>query len=268
MSAETQVHKTAIIAKDAEIGEGAAVGPYCVVHEKTRIGPGAVLHGHVTVFPNVTIGGNAQIWPNVILGGPPQDVKYQGGDTKLIIGEGNVIREGATLHVGSTTGEGVTRVGDDNYLMAYSHVAHDCQVGNSTILSQNVLLAGHVHVEDFAIICGGSALHQFVRVGTGCYIGGLTRIVHDVPPYMIVEGNPSSVRGVNVVGLRRRGVSEETIESLREAYRILWSSEAIRVNAVRLVRETVVSTPEVERLLHFLEQMDQGKHGRYLESSR
>ena len=262
------IHDTALVASDADIANDVAIGPYCVIHENVSIGPGTILRNHVTVFPNVTMGARNEIWPNVVLGGPPQDISPRDPNAQLLIGDENVIREGVTMHVASAKADRITRVGSRNYFMAYSHVAHDCQVGDDIMLSQSALLAGHVVVQHHAILCGGAAVHQFVRVGAASYVGGLTRIVQDVPPFMIVEGHPSRVRGVNVIGMRRRGACESTISALKAAYRALWCSNTLRTDAFQHIRETVDMTPEVEYLLEYMERTSEGNHGRYLEAFR
>ena len=263
-----RIHDTAVIHPSAQLADDVTVGPYSVIGEDVTVGAGSEMMNHVTVFPGVSLGRRNVLWPCAVLGGNPQDLKFGGDRTRLEIGDDNVFREGVTVNIGTEAGGGVTRIGSNNLVMGNAHVAHDCQVGNACIISQGVMCAGHIHVEDNAIICGGSAMHQFVTVGTGSYIGGLTRIVHDVPPFMIVEGNPSEVRGVNAVGLARRSASDETIDALRKAYRLLWSSDLPRSAAIEKVETDVARTPEVDTLIAFLKRASEGKHGRHLEKFR
>lgn len=263
-----RIHDTAVSHPSAQLADDVIVGPYSVIGENVTVGAGSEIMNHVTLAPNVVMGERNVVWPCAVLGGHPQDLKFSGGQTRLEIGDDNVFREAVTVNIGTEGGGGVTRIGNNNLLMGNAHVAHDCQVGSACIISQGVMLAGHIHVEDNAAICGGSAMHQFVTVGTGCYIGGLTRIVHDVPPFMIVEGNPSEVRGVNAIGLARRGFSDETIDALRKAYRLLWSSGLTRSAAIGEIETTVTRTPEVDYLIAFLGRAAEGKHGRHLEKFR
>lgn len=264
----SSVHNTALIHPSAQLADDVVVGPYCVLGENVTLGAGTRLTNHVSLFANVTMGRNNVIWPFAVLGGHPQDLKFDQDRTRLEIGDDNVFREGVTVNIGTDSGGGVTQIGNDNLLMGNAHVAHDCRIGNACIISQAVMFAGHIHVEDNAIICGGAAMHQFITIGTGCYVGGLTRIVHDVPPFMIVEGNPSEVRGVNAIGLSRRGFTDETIDALRRAYRLLWSSGLPRTAAIEKVESSVARTPDVDYLLAFLKRAAEGKHGRHLEKFR
>ena len=263
----SHIHDTAVVHPSARLGD-VVIGPYCVIEADAVIGDGTELRNHVTLCANASLGKGNVVWPNAVLGGHPQDFKFEGNSTRLEIGDGNVIREGATANVGTEQGGGVTRIGDDNLIMGNAHIAHDCQVGSRCVIGQSVLFAGHVHVEDDAIICGASAMHQFLTVGAGCYVGGMTRLVHDVPPYMIVEGNPSVVRGINAIGLARRGFAEERIEALRKAFRILWRSGLPRAAAIEKIAATLEQTSEIATLIAFLQRTAEGKHGRYLEKFR
>jgi len=262
------IHPTAIVAESASLADGVFVGPYCVLQDNVEIGPGTRLDGHVIIYPDVAIGAGNRVWPNAVIGGNPQDLKFKGAATRVVVGDENHIREGATIHRGTEEGGGVTRVGSNCLLMAYSHIAHDCQVGDHVILGNNVLLAGHIIVGDHAYICGGTAINHFTTIGKHAYIGGLTRIVHDVPPFLIVEGNPSEVRGVNVVGLSRRGFSKEQLAALREAYKILFVRGLLRGEAIAEVAASDFRTEDVNELVEALRASMNGRHGRALEATR
>ena len=257
------IHPTAIVDPTAELAEGVTIGPYCVIEGDVVIGSGCEIKSHSIIQSYTTLGSDNKIGPSTILGGVPQDLKFQGEKSELIIGARNIIREGATVH--RATGEGaVTRIGDDNYLMATSHIGHNCTFGNGITLASFCGMSGFVTIEDFAIIGGMSGLHQFTTVGTMAMVAAMTRTARDVPPYMIVEGNPGRVRSLNVVGLRRRGMSAEAITSLRAAYAYLYAPEAeLNVtDAIARVRAEVPSSPELERLLTFLERVGEGSRGR------
>jgi len=234
------------------------VGPRAVVGAGTRL-----LHG-VTVMGRTTIGARNVIYPYCVLGGAPQDLKYLGGDTRLEIGDDNVIREHVTLNVGTESGGGLTTVGDGNLLMCACHVAHDCRVGSRCIISNQVLFAGHVHVHDGAVLSGAVAVHHFVTVGEYAFIGGLSRVVQDVPPFLVSEGNPAAPRRVNVVGLRRNDFSPAVVEELQGAFRrIFRSGEAMSTTLEQMRREGC--GPEAARLVDFLAARLEGKHGRALQ---
>ena len=257
------VHSTAIVDPKAELGDGVTVGPYCVIEADVVVGSGCEIKSHSILQSFTTLGPDNKVGPNTILGGPPQDLKFHGEKSELIIGARNIIREGATIH--RATGEGaVTRIGDDNYLMATSHVGHNCTFGNGITLASFCGISGFVTIEDFAIIGGMSGLHQFTTVGTMAMVAAMTRTARDVPPYTIVEGNPGRVRSLNLIGLRRRGLSAESISSLRAAYADLFAPEAeLNVtDAIAKVRAEVPTSPELERLLTFLERIGEGSRGR------
>lgn len=220
MSTETTIHPTAIVDPKARLGAGVQVGPYAVITAGVELGDGCRVGHHATIDGPSKIGPRNEFFPYAAIGFKTQDLKYQGEPTWLEIGEGNVFREFCTIHRGTGAGE-KTVIGDGNLFLAYSHVAHNCVVGNKTIFSNNATLAGHVTVGDYAVISGLSAVHQFCRIGAHSIIGGCAKIVQDVPPYLIADGNPAQLRGVNHVGLERRGFSEADIKALRQAYRIL-----------------------------------------------
>lgn len=270
----SNIHPTAVIELGARIADTAAVGPYCYVGSRTAIGPGTRLVSHVTVLGRTTLGADNTVWPQATLGADPQDLKFRGEDSTLEIGDRNVIRESVTMHLGTANGGGVTRVGSDNLFMVGSHVAHDCVIGSHVIMANAVHLAGHIHVEDHVVISGATGVHHYVTVGQYAFIGGMTRIVHDVPPFMIVEGNPSTVRGVNTVGLTRHKFAQDTIDTLKEAYRRLFrknnSDGCVQPMAESLNSlETEYPGDDCVRLLvQFLRNSAVGLHGRFRESLR
>jgi UDP-N-acetylglucosamine acyltransferase len=264
----TKIHPTAVVSHGAEIGRDVEIGPYTligpsvVIGDRTKVGAQVVIDGVTTIGEDNLIVGQAS------LGGPPQDLSYKHEPTRLEIGHRNTIREFVTVNCGTVKGGGVTRIGNDCLLMACSHVAHDCELKDRVLLGNNVLLAGHVLVEERVNVSGGAAAHHFVTIGTLAYIGGLTRLIRDVPPYVVVEGNPSKVRKVNRVGLERAGYGADDIEPLRNAYRRLFRSRS------RPLVETIAEmragqpTPLVERQLTSLENTLRGHQGRYRETLR
>ncbi len=220
-----QIHPTAVVEAGAVVADSAAIGPYCVVGSEATIGEGAVLRSHVVVSGRTRLGPNTQVYPFAAVGQQPQDLKYSGEPSELVIGANTIIREHATLNPGTKGGGLVTRVGDNCVIMIGSHVAHDCHIGNNVILVNNALLGGHVSIEDYAIVGGGSAIHQFVRIGAHAMIGGMSGVENDVIPYGSVIGNRAYLSGLNVVGLKRRGFPREDIHKLRNAYRLLFAEE-------------------------------------------
>ncbi len=251
------VHPTAIIDPGAELGAGVSIGPWSligpgvVIGEGTRIGPSAMIER------DTQVGRDCVIAKGAVLGTDPQDLKFDGERTELVIGDRTVIREYATLNRG-TSALGRTVVGSDCMLMAYTHVAHDCVLGDHVILSNAVNMAGHVEIGDWAIVGGVTAIHQFVKVGSHAFVGGASRISQDVPPYCRVAGNPSKLYGLNSVGLERRGFSTETRALLKRAYRILFLSKERLSAALDTAREEVGGTPEVDALLDFIAGSERG----------
>ncbi len=217
---ETNLHPTALVNPKARLGTGVEVGPYAIIGAGVELGDGCKVGHHATVEGPSKIGPRNEIFPYAAIGFKTQDLKYRGEPTHLEIGEGNVFREFSTVHRGTAPGE-KTVIGNGNLFLAYAHIAHNCIVGHQTIFSNNATLAGHVMVGDHAVISGLSAVHQFCRIGAHAIIGGCTKIVQDVPPFLIADGNPANLRGVNHVGLERRGFLEPDIKALRRAYRIL-----------------------------------------------
>jgi UDP-N-acetylglucosamine acyltransferase len=264
----TMIADTACIDPRAEIEEDVEIGPYCVIGPDVKIGKGTRLIAHVCISGMTTLGEGNVVHPFAALGGEPQDLHCRGVLTRLEIGDNNTFREGVTVHRGSEKDEGLTRIGSNNFLMANVHVAHDCVVGDRVILTNNTMLGGHILIESNVIISGGVAAHPFVTVGSYSYVGASSRLLHDVPRYMMVDGNPCKVRCVNVVGLKRHGIAAGSISALHEAHRLLYR---VRMN-VETAAETLKSNgqdcPEVQNLLCFITSQQQGKHGRARERRR
>jgi UDP-N-acetylglucosamine acyltransferase len=251
------IHPTAVVDPDAEIGPDVVIGPYCVIGREVTIGAGCWLQNHITVCGPVTIGAGNRFHACCSIGQQTQDLKYKGEPTYLEIGEGNCFREFVTVNRATAVGA-VTRIGNRGNFLAYSHIAHDCVVEDDVIFSNNGTLAGHVVVQEYAIIGGLTAIHQFCRIGKHAITGGCSKIVQDVPPFMIADGNPAVVRGVNVVGLERRGVSAETIRMLKESYRILYRSNLNTKQAVEELEKSFPGVAEVRELIQFIETSERG----------
>lgn len=262
----SMIHPTAMVHPTADLGPGVEIGPYAVVHERCVVGAGTHLGAYAVIGPNVRMGRENRIWHHASVGSDPQDLSYAGEDTTLVMGDANGVREFVTLNRGTRKGDGITRIGSHCLFMACCHVAHDCVIGDHVVMANNVLLAGHVVVEDRAIINGAAGVQQFSTIGRLSYVGGLTRIVHDVPPFMVVEGNPSKVRKVNTVGLERNDFSEPQIEALREAFRRVFRSRRPRSEILSEVESDPGLTPEVAELCRFLRRMEQGRMGRSREA--
>jgi UDP-N-acetylglucosamine acyltransferase len=262
------IHPTAIVDPKAKIAGDVEIGPYCCIGPDVTIGPGCIIRERVSIEGRVTLGARNNVFANACIGFAPQDLKYESAPTSVEIGDDNLIREFVTIHRGTEKGGGVTKIGNQNFLMAMAHVAHDCLLEDHILLENNVLLAGHIHVEHHAIVSGGAAMHHFTTVGRYAFVGGLTRIVHDIPPFMIVEGHPARVRGVNVVGLRRNEVDDATIKGLEDAYRVLYCYGQPRSVTLPKLESRKDLPAEVHYLLQSLRRSEQGKHGRYRESLR
>lgn len=253
------IHPTAIIDPKAEIGEGVEIGPYVVVEKGVSIGAGTRIRPHVFIGEGSQIGKNCQIFQFSSIGEAPQAFAYKGEKTLLIIGDNNVIREYVTLHRATVAGGGKTVIGNNNFIMAYSHVAHDCHIGNQVIMANGATLAGHITIEDYATIGGLSAVHQFCRIGTHAFISGLTGVSQDIPPYMLAAGDRAKLYGLNSVGLKRHRFSAEAVKALKKAYRIIFRSGMTLENALRSLDEDPVSQlQEVRHLLQFIQHSKRG----------
>lgn len=257
MATPSGIHPTAIVDESAEIGADVSIGPYSVIGPNVALGDGVTLAAHVVIDRDTVLGPGCRVYSGAVVGGDPQDLKYAGEPTRLEVGARTVIRECATLNRGTGEG-GVTRVGSDCLLMAYSHVAHDCVLGDRVVISNAVEMAGHVLIEDWAVVGGLTAIHQFVRIGRHAFVGGATALRKDVPPYVKASGNPAGLYGLNSVGLQRRGFSEEVRRALRATYRLLFQSDLNISQAVAAAREQVQMFPEVEHFLDFIEQSERG----------
>jgi UDP-N-acetylglucosamine acyltransferase len=246
------IDPTAIVEKGAVIGAGARIGPFCHVGPGVNIGDDCVLHAHVVVAGSTTIGPRTKIHPFASIGGPPQHVGYKNENTKLVIGAENVIREHVTMNIGTSAGRGVTIVGDRGYFMASSHVAHDCIVGDHAIFANNAIIGGHVVVEDYVFLGGMAAIHQFCRIGSYAFVGGCAAVTTDIIPYASAHGNHAALGGLNIIGMKRRGMPRETIHALRSAYRLLFAETGTFRTRLAEVEERYGATPEVERILDFI----------------
>ncbi|MGE0408556.1 MAG: acyl-ACP--UDP-N-acetylglucosamine O-acyltransferase [Amphiplicatus sp.] len=247
-----RIHPTAVIEKGAELGEDVTVGAYCVIGAKAKIGAGAQLYAHVMVDGATEIGPRTIVHSFAAIGGAPQHLAYRGENTRLIIGADNVIREHVTMNIGSPAGRGETRIGDKNFIMVGCHVAHDCLVGDGIIMANNATLGGHVTVGDHAFLGGLSAIHQFCRIGAQAFVGGCAMVTTDIVPYGLAIGNHAHLAGLNIVGMKRRGMSRERIHALRRAYRALFSGEGTFQERLKDVEARYGARPEVRRMLDFV----------------
>jgi UDP-N-acetylglucosamine acyltransferase len=253
-----KIHKTAIISEGAQLSEDVEVGPYSVLGPKVKIGPRVKVGSSCLIDGNTSIGGGCAIYSGAVVGSPPQDLKYKGEDTKLVIGENNIIREFTTINTGTEEGGGVTRVGSDNLIMAYSHIAHDCAVGDNCVLANCATLAGHVTIEDRAVIGGLVAIHQFCRVGKLSIVGGCSKVVQDIPPFSMCDGHPAKVYGLNLIGLRRARVTASAIADLKSAYHHLFFSGLGKTNAIEKVLHDIAESPEIKYVIDFVKASSRG----------
>lgn len=252
-----KIHETAIIEEGAELGRNVEVGPYAVIKHDTRLGDGCVVGPHVVIHPYTYIGKECKFFPGCSIGAEPQDLKFEGEHSSTIIGDRCTFRECCTVN--RATGEGnVTRIGNDLLMMAYTHIAHNCIVGNNVIMSNVATLAGHVTVEDRAVIGGLAAVHQFCKIGRNVMIGGKSRITQDIPPFMLVSGDPAHVSGLNSVGLGRAGMDPEARRELKKAFRILYRSGLKLSDAVETMEQELIMSEPVEHLMRFLRNVERG----------
>jgi UDP-N-acetylglucosamine acyltransferase len=252
------IHPTAIVHAGARLAPDVEVGPYTIVGEHVQIGSGTRIGAHAVITGHTTIGRDNRIFHGACIGEVPQDKKYGGEPTRLEIGDRNTIREFCTINTGTVQEQMVTRVGDDNWIMAYAHIAHDSIVGNRTVIANSVQLAGHVTIEDWAILGGATLVHQFCRVGTHAFTAGGSVVLRDVPPYVMAGGNSAQPHGINSEGLKRRGFSPETIESIRRAYRTLYRSGLSYDEAKEALTESATGVPELQPLVAFLAGSSRG----------
>jgi len=264
----TYVAENVSIDPRAEIDDEVHIGPFCVIGPNVRIGHGTRLENSVTLMGQVTLGERNHIYPGVVIGGEPQDISYSGGETRVLIGSDNVIRECVTINRASEKEEGITTIGDHNFLMACCHVAHDCRLGSHIVITNGTLLGGHVHIHDRATISGGVAVHHYATVGSYSFVGGMSAVRHDVPPFMLVEGHPARPRCINVVALKRNNFSNEDINCLAEAHRLLYRAKVGLDNAREILRANGQLVPQVNHLLNFVQDQQEGRHGRGRERIR
>jgi UDP-N-acetylglucosamine acyltransferase len=267
----TSISRLSEVHPSAQIGDNVQIGPFCVVGPKVTIGDGCILDSHVAIVGNTTIGRDNRFWPNSVIGGEPQDKSYVEGDTQVVIGDHNQFREGVTIHRGAEKEDGITRIGHRNLLMANAHVAHNCRIYDDTIIVNGVLLGGHVHVHDRAVISGNTVVHHFGSIGTCAMVGGGSRVTIDVPPFMLAFGSDRVLmKNINLVGMQRAGIGPETISLIKQAHRLLFR----QLRSVKEVRESFNSQlngnlpSELNHLFEFLELQTAGKMGRQREAFR
>ncbi|MFH1281654.1 MAG: acyl-ACP--UDP-N-acetylglucosamine O-acyltransferase [Candidatus Omnitrophota bacterium] len=251
------IHSSAIVSSKAKLAIGVSIGPFSIIGDQVSIGADTKIGAHCVIEGNTAIGKNCEIFTGAVVGSRPQDRKFKGEKVFLEIGNNNIIREYCTLNPGTTEGS-KTVVGDDNLLMAYSHVAHDCRVGNGCVLANNSTLAGHVSIEDKAVIGGIVAIHQFVRIGMLAIIGGCSKVVQDIPPFSTCDGHPARVYGLNLVGLRRKGILPEAIKKIDQAFRLIFNSGLSAKHALERVEKEIEKTEEVVYLVNFVKSSERG----------
>lgn len=252
------IHPTAIIERGAELAADVSVGPYSIIGAQVRLGAGCVIGPHVVITGDTVLGPNNRVFQFASIGDANQDKKYRGEPTRVEIGAGNTFREGVTIHRGTVQDVGVTRIGDDNWLMAYSHVAHDCQVGSHTIVANAVQLAGHVELGDWAIVGGLTGIHQFVTIGAHAFVGAATYLSQDVPPFVMASGNPAAARGINSEGLKRRGFSAEAIAAVKRAYKTLYRDGLSLADARTRIESEAANAAELAPFVAFFAQATRG----------
>ena len=250
----------AIIHPSARLANNVSVGPWSIIGANVEIDEGTDISSHVVIKANTRLGKNNTVYQFASVGEDPADKKYAGEDTWLEIGDGNIIREGCTLHRGTASGAGITRIGDNNLMMAYVHIAHDCIVGNNTVFANNAGLSGHAIVDDWAILGGYAGVNQFLRIGAHAMVGGMTHISHDVPAYVIVSGSPAAVRSVNTVGLERRGFDADTVKQIRRAFKVIYKKGLSLQEAQTQVAQMAVNSPAIDLLLQSIQGSAKGIH--------
>ncbi|MDQ3082311.1 MAG: acyl-ACP--UDP-N-acetylglucosamine O-acyltransferase [Gemmatimonadota bacterium] len=254
---EVQIHPTAIVDSRAELGAGTVIGPYCIIDGNVVLGPECWVQHHVTLSGPMRAGARNRFYAFCSIGQQTQDLKYHGEPTFLEIGNENTFREFCTVNR-STTAEGKTRIGNCGNFLAYSHIGHDCDVGNSVVFSNNGTLAGHVHIADHAIMGGLTAVHQFCRIGRFAITGGCSKIVQDIPPFMIADGNPAGIRGINLVGLERNSFAPESVKLIKEAFRLIYRSKFNTRQAVEAIQQELPATEEITQILEFIASSERG----------
>jgi len=255
---KTRIHPTAIVDPKAEIDPSVDIGPFCILKDGVKIRKGTKLLSHVIVEGSTEIGEHCRIHPYTSIGFPPQDLKYKGEKTKLVIGNNNTIREYVSIHRASVGGDGITVIGNNNFLMAYVHIAHDCNIGNNVVMANAATLAGHVMIEDNTVIGGMVAIHQYTRIGRYAMVGGFSGIGQDIPPFMIASGARAKLYGPNTIGLKRHGLSDTTINAIKKAYKILFREKRTMKDAIKKVQDEMAGIEEVAHLINFIEKNKRG----------
>lgn len=253
----TNIQSTAVVSAGAQLAQDVEVGHYALIGPEVKIGPGTKIGDHCLITGNTTIGKNCQIFTGAVIGSIPQDLKYRGEKTELIIGDNNVIREYVTINLG-TSASGKTVIGNNNLIMAYAHIAHDCVIGNHAVIANVGTLAGHIVIEDGAILGGLVAVHQFVRIGRLSIVGGCSKVIQDIPPYSMCDGHPARVRALNRVGLERAGISKEVKSNLKTAFTILFNSGLTISHALKKVETDVPALAEITHLVNFIKNSQRG----------
>jgi len=253
------IHPTAILSGDVKLGEGVEIGPYTIIEGEVTIGSGSIIGPHVVIKGPTVLGRDCRVYQFASIGEVPQDLKFKGERTELIIGDGNVIREYVTLNRGTQGGGGKTIVGNENFIMAYVHIAHDCHIGNQNILANTATLAGHVTIQNFTTIGAFVAIHQFARIGAYAFVSGMTGVRLDIAPFVKVSGSRARLYGLNTIGLRRRGISEEAIAALKKAYKWVFRSQERMTEAIKRIEgDAIWVFPEVQKLVAFLKTSNRG----------
>ena len=252
------IHQTAIIDPKAEIGSDVEIGPYSIINKNVSVGSKTVIGPHVIIDPFVTIGPDCHIFQYAAIGAVPQSLKFSGEETYVKIGRGCIVREFATIHRGTEFGGGITEIGEESFLMAYTHIAHDCKIGRKVILSNNASLGGHITIGDYSTIGALVGIHQFVKIGEHAFIGGKSKIVKDIPPYVIVAGDRAKLHGLNRVGLKRSGFSQSTLAALKKTYRIIFRIGLTLNEAIERATAEVEQIPEVVSFIEFIKSSERG----------
>ena len=263
-----KISPLAVVDSAAEIANDVEIGPFCMVGPKATIGRGTLLHNNVTILGDVTIGEDNIISPNAVLGGDPQDLSYRGSETKVVIGDRNVIRECVTINRASEKEEGYTRVGSDCFFMGNVHIAHDCVVGDKVIIGHGSMLGGHVHVDHHATLSGSVAVTHYGSIGCYAFVGGASRVLQDIAPYMLADGNPARPRCINIVALKRNNFTQNVIDALNEAYRLMYRARVGLENAREILSSKGVLIPDVQHLFEQIAISQSGRHGRGREQKR
>jgi len=263
-----KIHTSAVVEAGAQLADDVVVGAFAYVGPHVVLGKGCVLHHHASIEGYTVVGEANEFFPYSLIGAAPQDLKYKGGECRVIIGNNNQFREMSTVHIGTEDGGGFTRIGDGNLFMVGAHIAHDCIIGNHCILANNVLLAGHVELEDYVIISGACAAHHYTRFGQHAFVGGMTPVTRDIPPFMIADGNPVMIRGVNRTGLKRRGFTDEQLDRLKNAWRLLFKDTTPWITQAPELERLYPDATEIKTLLQFMHDSMSGKYGRARENLR